>query len=135
MRKPNSFINPLETTAQQQFVQYVEWLGYPIFSVPNGFYVRGARPEEVAKAVNKLHKEGLRNGVPDLVIPVARGIYHSLYIEMKRKSGGKPSPEQLEWQRVLTEQGMCSLIVKGYDDAKALFDYYINLKGGEKIEK
>ena len=49
-----------------------------IFAIPNG----GAR--HVAVAI-KLKAEGVRQGVPDLCLPVPRGHYHGLYIEMKAK--------------------------------------------------
>jgi hypothetical protein len=44
----------------------------------------------------KLIKEGMKSGVPDIHLPVARGKYHSLYIEMKRQ-GEKPRDTQEEW--------------------------------------
>ena len=31
----------------------------------------------------KMKKEGMKNGVSDVCLPLARGIYHGFYIEMK----------------------------------------------------
>ena len=48
--------------------------------------------------------EGLKTGVPDIVLPVARGGFHSLYIELKI-GRNKPTPNQLLFMRNLTEHG------------------------------
>lgn len=55
------------------------------------------------EAVN-LKREGVKSGVPDLCLPVARGACHGLYIEMKRQ-GGRVSDNQTEWIKNLREQG------------------------------
>ena len=130
--KAASFSNPAETVEQETFVQYVKWKHYPIFSIPNGFHVVGANPEAVAKAVNKLKKEGMSDGVPDLCIPVARGSYHGLYIEMKRRQGGTVSPEQKEWIKILTDEGYLAVVCHGAIDAENVFNRYIKLKEMER---
>ena len=45
----------------------------------------------------KVKKSGMRKGYPDLFLPVARGGYHGLYVELKRKKGGKVSDAQMWW--------------------------------------
>jgi hypothetical protein len=64
-----------------------------IFAIPNGQYRHGQRMEP-----------GLRAGVPDLLLPVARGRWHGLFLELKYKDN-KPSEKQLQWIRALKEQG------------------------------
>ncbi len=68
-----------------------------LHSVPNG----GDRNFIVAC---KLKGEGLRRGVPDLHLPVARGGYHSLWIEMKA-GAGKPKKHQEWWIARLRDEG------------------------------
>jgi hypothetical protein len=51
-----------------------------LHSIPNGDW----RGPGVAK---KLKAEGVKPGIPDLCLPVPRGGYHSLYIELKKGSG------------------------------------------------
>jgi len=63
----------------------------------------------------KAKAAGMNKGYPDISLDVARGAYHGLRVELKRK-GGKVRPEQGEWQRRLLEQGYCSLICYGHDE-------------------
>lgn len=68
-----------------------------ILAIPNG----GARHPAVA---GKLKAEGVRAGVPDLLIPVARRGYHGLWLELK-VTPNKPSQAQLDWIRKLKAEG------------------------------
>lgn len=47
-----------------------------LYHIPNG----GSRNKREAA---NLKRQGVRAGVPDLCLPVARGDYHGLYIELK----------------------------------------------------
>ena len=47
-----------------------------LYHIPNG----GTRDPIEAK---HMKEQGVKRGVPDLHLPVARGKYHGLYIEMK----------------------------------------------------
>ena len=71
-----------------------------------------------------LLRQGMKPGVPDICLPVARGKYHGLYIELKAK-GGRPTPEQRQWQRDLLEEGYCAAICYGFDEARELIDWYM----------
>ena len=53
-----------------------------LYHIPN----EGKRSGRAGAA---LLRQGLKRGVPDICLPVARGGYHALYIELKRRSGGK----------------------------------------------
>ncbi|MBQ9041424.1 MAG: VRR-NUC domain-containing protein [Eggerthellaceae bacterium] len=108
-----------EADEQIAVVQYCELRNLPVFHIPN----EGLR--SVAEGAS-LVRQGLRAGVPDLCIPVARGPYHSLYIEMKA-DGGKPTAKQVEWIWRLREEGMCAYICVGAENAIALIDRYLNL--------
>ena len=69
-----------EAQEQAAVIEYCEFIHVPVFHIPNGGY-RNAR-----EAAN-LKRQGVKAGVPDLCIPVAKGGYHGLYIEMKTKKG------------------------------------------------
>ena len=59
-----------------------------MFAIPNG----GQRNPATA---GRLKAEGVKAGVPDTFLPIARRDFHGLFIEFK-KVGGKTSPAQDE---------------------------------------
>lgn len=69
---------------------------------------------------------GVKKGVPDLCLPVTRGGFHGLYIEMKTPSG-KASEAQRWWVTRLTEQGYRAVVCHGYDAAVAELCWYLSL--------
>jgi hypothetical protein len=72
---------------------------------------------------------GMKRGVPDVCLPVPRGGFHGLYVEMKRVKGGRPSPEQLWWRDKLREQGYRAEICCGWEDAVRVIREYLEMKG------
>jgi GH15 family glucan-1,4-alpha-glucosidase len=81
-----------------------------IFSVPNG----GMRsPRERVK----LNREGVKSGVEDLALDVARHSWHGLRIEMKGKNGVQ-SKEQKEWQKFHLDQGYYSVVCYSFIEAR-----------------
>ena len=87
-----------------------------LFAIPNG----GHRLPSVAAA---LKREGVRAGIPDLMLPVARCGYHGLFIEMKAE-GGSLSQEQKQWRTLLISQGYGHAVCYGYEAARqVLIDY------------
>ena len=79
-----------------------------------------------------LRSAGVKPGIPDVHLPVGRGGYLSLYIEMKRKDAtpSDTSPEQLDWHTRLRKDGNCVLVCKGFDVARESIMLY--LAGGYK---
>jgi hypothetical protein len=71
--------------------------------------------------------EGVRPGVPDLCLPVARGVYHGLYIEMKT-SIGSVRGQQKPWHEFLKQQGYYMAVAYGADIAKQILTTYINME-------
>ena len=68
-----------------------------LYAVPNG----GGRT--IQEGV-RLKMEGVQKGVPDLVLPIARGGFHGLYLELKAGKG-RTSEEQDGWLAFLDSQG------------------------------
>jgi hypothetical protein len=91
-----------------------------LFAIPNG----GLRDVRVAA---KLKREGVKAGVPDLCLPVGRGGYHALYIEMKR-SGNKPTPAQSQWHEWLRTEGNAVRVCFSMEHARQAIEEY--LRGG-----
>ena len=88
--------------------------------IPNG----GSRNE--LEAVN-LKRQGVRAGVPDLCLPVARGGYHGLYIEMKAGKN-KPTEKQLWWIENLKKQGYAVSGCWGFEAARMELEKYLKLR-------
>lgn len=80
-----------------------------MFHVPN----EGKR-SKVTGAL--MRRAGLKAGVPDVFLPVARGGYHGLAIEMKTQKG-RPTANQLVWIERLRAQGWRAEICHGWQDA------------------
>ena len=74
---------------------------------------------------------GVKKGVPDLCLPVPRGTYHGLYIEMKRADGGSATKEQKEWLRALDAQGYAVTLCHGWQAAAREIETYLKLPKGE----
>lgn len=89
-----------------------------LYAIPNG----GDRNMLVAK---KLKAEGVKPGVPDLCLPIARGGYHGLYIELKRQKKSQISPEQTAWLQALNGQGYRAEVCKGSTEAWDVIREYV----------
>lgn len=94
----------------------LKWL----FAVPNG----GFRNKATA---GKLKASGLKKGVPDICLPIKRGIYSGLWIELKVKKN-KPTPEQLEWISLLQSQGFGACVCVGFQEARDMLIKYLEFK-------
>ena len=89
-----------------------------IYAIPNGFAGQhSARRYQLA--------EGMRPGFPDLGLPVARGGYHGLFIEMKRCGGQNPRKEQAEWLQALADEGYYTCCCKGREAAQRVLIQYV----------
>jgi len=99
-----------------------------LHAIPNGMYVVGGVKRRKG-VIDKMKAEGMKPGVLDLFWPVARGTWHGLYIEMKRrdKSLSKVSDEQKWWIKKLHEQGYYVSVCWGADEAILTLTEYYNL--------
>ena len=118
---------PIPTEHQEQ-VALMQWAKlaeakYPelalLYAIPNG----GKRHIGVAR---KLRAEGVKSGVPDLCLPVARAGFHGLYIELKRQKNWKLSKVQKEWIETLEFQDNRVCICVGWEDARGVIEAYLN---------
>jgi hypothetical protein len=102
-----------------------EWLPQidMMFAIPNG----GERNKAVA---SRLKAEGVKPGVPDIFLPVARHGAAGLFIELKRiksvdKTKGVVSTAQTEWQTKLRGSGYWCATSYGWLEAKTLLLWYL----------
>lgn len=92
------------------------WLMY---HVPNGGRRNG-------REAAKFKRMGVKPGVPDLCLPVARGPYHALYVEMKALNG-RVSDAQKERMKRLAEAGNACCVCFGAPDAIRAIEDYLKL--------
>ncbi len=91
-----------------------------LFHIPNGGY------RNIATA-KRLKAEGVKSGVPDLLLPIARGGYHGLFLEVKTK-GGVVSNNQKLWLNTLSEQGYLTSVAYSFDEAIGVIKKYLEEK-------
>lgn len=96
-----------------------------MYHIPNG----GSRSKSEA---GRFRAEGVKAGVPDICLPVARGGYHGLYIELKRVKGGRVSTAQQGWIAALRDQGYCACVCKGWDEAAHIIKAYLEGRVGNE---
>lgn len=89
-----------------------------LYHVPNG----GKRDKLTAVT---LKRQGVRAGIPDLVLPVARAGFHSLYIELK-VGKNKTSKDQDRILESLEQQGNYTAICYGWEPARDVILHYLN---------
>ena len=73
----------------------------------------------------QLAKQGVKAGIPDLCLPVARGGWHGLYIEMKT-SDGRVSPAQKQVMEQLHQQGYAVQLCRSADEAIRVLEVYLS---------
>lgn len=114
-------------------VALLEWAAYKtgqwpeltyLFHIPNG----GLRNKATAA---RLKAAGVKPGVPDLFLPVTRGPYAGLFIEMKF-GVNKPSPEQQRYLDMLAGEGYAVEVCYGCEQAIETITAYLRgtRKGG-----
>lgn len=117
---------PVPTEDEEQ-MQIFQWAMYQrgkhpelalLFHIPNG----GKRGKAEAARFKAM---GVKSGVPDLCLPVSRGGYHGLYIELKRRRGGQVSGDQREWIAALLNNGYCARVCRGSQEAIEVIRIYI----------
>lgn len=119
---------PVDREGQEQAALMRELeLRYPavfelMYHVPNG----GHRVKAVA---GKLKAQGVKAGIPDLVLTMARGGFFGLYIEFKATppNDAAISPSQHERIRKLNEQGYLAVVCRGHFDAMEQIRAYLRL--------
>ena len=105
-----------EDAEQEAVVEYCDLLHIPIVHIPN----EGKRSLSYAARMKKM---GLRRGFPDLLVPLARGGFHGLFIEMKYGKN-KTTKEQKEWLELLSAEGYaCAVCYNAAEAIKTIESY------------
>lgn len=111
----------------QEQIALFEWanlmaIKYPelrlLYHIPN----EGRRS---AREGARLKAMGLKAGVPDLCLPVARGGFHALYIELKAPKNGRTTEHQREWLERLVSAGNYACVSRGWKNAADVIRWYL----------
>lgn len=94
-----------------------------LHAIPNG----GKRDKGTA---GKLKAAGVKAGVPDVFLPISRDGQHGFYLELK-VFGGRASARQLEWGKLLTEQGYGWVLCYDWQIAAYSIIRYLGLNGDD----
>lgn len=132
MRKAPRLPAPLEKHSQEALFNWAALaIGrHPelatLFAIPNAGGFTGGFKANLLR-VMAMKREGVKPGVPDVCLPVARGGYHALYIEMKRENDGTLSADQRDWAKRLALYGNKVVVAHGFDEAKTVLEEYLSL--------
>lgn len=127
MKVSRTYNLALEHQEQKALIEWTELCSNSIpelqniFAIPNG----GMRHPAIAA---QLKAEGVKPGVPDLFLAYPKNGFPGLFIEMKRRVGGRLSPVQLEWRDRLSKVGYCVRVCLGWEEAKAAIIEYLTPK-------
>ena len=94
-----------------------------MYHIPNG----GKR--DAAEAAN-LKRQGVKAGVPDIHLPVARGGFHGLYIELKA-GDNTVTDNQKRWLKRLSAEGHATAVCYGAKQASEVITAYLKLTKGD----
>ena len=110
---------PTEHDEQAEFVQWLLFRGIRYNATPNGGF-------RCKKTAAELREEGLSPGFPDITVwPEPGSGLPIVYIEFKRKKGGRISDDQQNWLNYLDEMAMAgypirALVAKGFGEARGI---------------
>lgn len=116
-------LSPLLSTENQEQITAMKWLdlkGIPAFHVPNG----GKRN---AVEAMKFKAMGVKPGIPDIFIPVAKKGFHGLFIELKRAKNAYLSDHQQWWMTELSKQGYAVTVCYGADQLIRFVSKYMEI--------
>ena len=136
-----------EHKIQSEFFQILDWnknkhpeLDY-IYAIPNGanhpkrqvFSKKLGRSILISTQGNKLKREGVKEGVLDVCVPITisdsegKIIQPGLYLEFKTPKGTL-RPKQKRYKDFLISQGYRVEVVRSSDEAIKVLEEYLNLK-------
>ena len=103
-------------------------LGDFAYAVPNGVFVPGD-PKRSGIIMNAMKRQGLKNGVSDVVLALPKHGWAGAYIELKRNTNDKPTPEQVHWILLMRTVGYYADVAHGVDEAIETVKAYMSGTG------
>ena len=129
VKRENSLRKPRKSDVEgQEQMTLISWFRstFPeqanlLIHIPNGGYRKNAFEGW------RLKQQGVRAGVSDLFLPVARNGCHGLWIEFKAAPpfDATVSPSQKEWIDLMGKEGYAAYVCKGVPDAVEVLKNYL----------
>ena len=112
----------IEARAYWQWAQFVPLLREHLYHIPNGGY-RSRIEAAIMKAM------GVRAGVSDYHLPIERGGFLGLWIEMKAKPphDARVTEDQAWWGDKMLAEGHAFFVCRGFEEARAATEWYLSL--------
>lgn len=115
-----------------------QWCALNVGKYPDLKWYYAIKNEEKSGSVirgNRSRISGTKKGVSDTCLPVKRGAYSGLYLELKRlslkpkkKGRGGVSDEQLEFGAFVQSQGFGFVVCYGWEEAAKILVQYLEQK-------
>ena len=119
--------HPSEDQEQIAVVDWCKAMRIPVAHIPN----EGKRSPQRGAIMKRM---GLQKGFPDLFVPMPRGGFHGLFIELKA-IGGTTTKEQREWLAELNQYGYAVCVAHGATAAIEKIRKYVRLQTYEEREE
>ena len=112
-----------EAREQSALFGWLEWYGNICPEGKLAYHIPNGGSRNVIEARN-LKLQGVKAGVPDICLPVPRGGYHGMYIEMKYGKNTTTDAQNL-WLEALREQGYYTAVCYSCEAAQAEIKRYL----------
>ena len=112
-------------TEKDEQIALFDWAQYRT-DLQRMFHITNEGRRSVQHTMSLL-RQGMKPGVPDNMLPLARGGYHGLFIELKRLDGGTVSQAQRAWVKRLTDENYCAFVARGWEEAARTIRTYLQL--------
>jgi hypothetical protein len=121
-----SYKMPIPTEAEEQKALF-EWAAYNIKRYPE-LELLIHIPNEGKRswrAGHELKLQGMKAGAPDILLPVPSRHHTALWIELKRRKGGRISEAQKHMMFALKKYGNMAVVCYGWEQARDVILNYL----------
>lgn len=130
MNNAKQFYKPSETEEQEAVFEWAQ-LNSGKYPELKFMYHVANEGKRTVRFGAELKRMGLKNGVPDIVLPAPRGSYHGLYIEMK-VGQNRPTAAQKEFLEFLKSQNYATAVCYSADEAINIIKTYLKERKGNE---
>lgn len=121
--KPRQRKQQHEAKIQADLFKWAELFKWKYPELKMMFHVANGGRRDLVEGYH-LKQQGVKSGVPDICLPVPRGKFAGLFLELKAK-GGRLQDNQKIWLDDLARQGYKAVVCFGFDEAKAAIENYL----------